>query len=108
MFLISNAGGFLSAVVAASAAGAEGEALCSAVGFAASLVALDFFGGFASKGSATSKPVIRRQIGLNIGKGTSKPFRCSMAKQLERASLAADIAARTRWPDGIFPASCYV
>jgi hypothetical protein len=83
MFATSRGGGFFFSEVVGTAAvrAAAGGALCSAVGFAAS-VAIDFFaGGSANKLPAASKPVIRRQIGLNIGKGTSKQFRCPMAKR---------------------------
>jgi hypothetical protein len=92
MSATSSGGGFFLSVAGAAAVRAgAGEALCSAVGFAASVVALDFFaGGFANKVPAASKPVIRRQIGLNIGKGTSKQFRCP----LEVGSAKSEVGSR--------------
>ena len=53
---------------------AEAAELCSLEGVAAL-----FGAGFANKGPAASKPVSRRQVGLNIGKETSKHFRCPIA-----------------------------
>src|ERR1700738_2304640 len=99
MFLGSSGGGFLStcgfAAVSLDVFGAivglwpaAGGGLCSAGflpgsltvgGLSASLVAGDLFGSVcASRGPAASKPVRRREIGLNIGHETLKRPRCPL------------------------------
>src|SRR2546430_9206507 len=101
MFLRSSGGGFLStcgfadasAEVFGAMAGlwpAAGGGLCSTGFFAgsltvgglsASLAAGDLFGSVcASRGPAASKPVIKREIGLNIRHGTLKRPHCPIAK----------------------------
>src|SRR2546421_1569876 len=101
MFLGSSGGGFLSTCGFAEASvevfGAvagvwpgAGGGLCSAGFFAgsftvgglsASLVAGDLFGSVcASRGPAASKPVIKREIGLNIQHERTKPPRCPITK----------------------------
>src|ERR1700674_597054 len=90
MFLRSSGGGFFSACgfaavsadafAAAGLCAPAGGGLCSLGGLAASEAAGDLFGSVcANKLPAASKPVQRRQIGLNIGEETVKRSACPMA-----------------------------
>src|SRR5205809_1372877 len=70
MFFGSGGSGFFLSVVAE-------EGLCSADGFAASCDDGDLIGnGFANAVPDASKPASTSEVGLNIGKETSKQFRC--------------------------------
>src|SRR5437667_8798579 len=72
MFFGSSGSGFFLSAVAAAEGG-----LCSADGLVASFEPGDLIGnGFANAVPDASKPVSRSEVSLNIGKETSKQFRC--------------------------------
>src|SRR5436190_20044255 len=105
MFFGSSGSGFFLSVVAAAEGG-----LCSADGLAASFEPGDLIGnGFANAVPDASKPVSRSEVSLNIGKETSKQFRCPIPKQVgtflrnvRLISMTLDMERdlRARWYDG--------